>query len=101
MQLILGAEPLCLGLPHIIFSSFTHTVPLAAQRPALPAAGRTNSAKRNQIPRLNQAQNAEPTSRPVHALLGALLYTGRGLKIIQRADLLLIIFEVTHSGQPS
>jgi len=26
--------------------------------------------KWNQIPRLNQAQNAEPTSRPVHALLG-------------------------------
>jgi hypothetical protein len=28
--------------------------------------------KRNQVPRLNQAQNAEPTSRPVHALLGNL-----------------------------
>ena len=31
--------------------------------------------KRNQIPRLNQAQNAEPTSRPVHALLGSILLT--------------------------
>ena len=42
----------------------------AAQRPALPAAGENQLAKRNQIPRLNQAENAEPTSRPVHALLG-------------------------------
>jgi hypothetical protein len=45
---------------------------LAAQRPALPAAGEDQLKKRNQIYRLNQAQNAEPTSRPVHALLGCL-----------------------------
>jgi hypothetical protein len=43
---------------------------LCAQRPALPAAGENQPTKRNQIPRLDQAQNAEPTSRPVHALLG-------------------------------
>ncbi len=43
----------------------------AAQRPALPAAGEDQLTKRNQIPRLNLAQNAEPTRRPVHALLGA------------------------------
>ena len=29
--------------------------------------------KRNQIPRLNQIQKAEPTTRPVHALLGRFL----------------------------
>jgi hypothetical protein len=43
----------------------------AAQRPALPASGENQLTKRNHIPRLNQAQNAEPTTRPVHALLGA------------------------------
>ncbi len=42
----------------------------SAQRPALPAAGENQPTKRNQSPRLNPAQNAEPTSRPVHALLG-------------------------------
>jgi hypothetical protein len=43
-----------------------------AQRPALPASGENQFTKRNQIPRLNKAQKAERTTRPVHALLGGL-----------------------------
>jgi hypothetical protein len=50
-------------------------MPLTAQRPALPAAGENQPTKRNQISRLNQAQNAEPTSRPVHALLSGVPLT--------------------------
>jgi hypothetical protein len=45
----------------------------AAQRPALPASGEKQLTKRNQISRLNQVQKAEPTTRPVHALLGVVL----------------------------
>ena len=55
----------------ILILSTTQFSMVSAQRPALPAAGENQLTKRNQISRLNQAQNAEPTSRPVHAVLGA------------------------------
>ena len=51
-----------------------------AQRLALPAAGENQLTKRNQIPRLNQAQNAEPTTRRVHALLGGKECKAQNLK---------------------
>jgi hypothetical protein len=45
--------------------------------PLRGTAGDNQLPERNQVPRLNQAQNAEPTSRPVHRERAGLIFHAR------------------------